>query len=480
MSAPASQQPTAAASPALSRKKYWQHLVDYKFLAAAAAGGVLGLAGINAAAAPLLAAFPGLFFQGLPYLAVPFIGLNIFKAFSSKGLMQEAGTFARFGAIMLVGFGISMGMTAALSGLLPSAAVLTGGTAAVSAGAAGFTQYILHSIVGCAAFAALYKAAKHRLSPEPQTAPEKKPGLKGTLSQAWNKAAAGILNKYTAPPIIAAGKIAHHAAHGMDYIFQKYMTWVGTPAVFAVMSKTVATTGLAGLAAFGGYYAVVASAFAAAAVTLTTATALYQIRKKNPATEQQKKASRRARRHKLKKAFQGTAKVTATALGTSSSLATMPVTKQGLKEMGVSEKTRNSVVPLGANFNMMGTSLYLGTTAGCANIIFGNEMSLTQHFNIMATSVTMAFGAPGMPASNITLLAPVMAQTGLPPSSIEKMYAMVIPGDRLLDMGQTALNVWGDMVVALGKDHRQKKARAKNIAAIRQKRLAAQNGMAPA
>lgn len=471
-------QSPALQKDATQKKQVWRQLADYKFLLAAAGGLVLGVAGVNAAAVPLLAAIPGLFFQGLPYLAVPFIGLNIFNAFSSKGLLQEAGTFARFGATMLVGFGISIGVTAALSGLLPSAAALTGGVAAVSAGAAGFSQYILHSIIGCAAFASLYKAAKQRLSPE-QSAPDSKTGPKNKFSNGLRKVTDVLLNKHTAKPIVALGKTAHHAAHIMDHGFQKFMTWVGTPAVLVLMSKTVATTGLAGIAAFGGYYAVVASGFAAAMLTLSTATAFYHLRKIAKTDPKAVQAARRIRRHKLKRAFRATAKMATTAFSTSSSLATMPVTKQSLKEMGVSAKTRNSVVPLGANFNMMGTSLYLGTTASCANIIFGNEMNLTQHFNIMATSVMTAFGAPGLPASNITLLAPVLTQTGLPPASIEKVYAMIIPGDRILDMSQTALNVWGDMVVALGKDHRQKKSRAKNIAAIREKRLSAEKAPTP-
>ena len=85
-----------------------------------------------------------------------------------------------------------------------------------------------------------------------------------------------------------------------------------------------------------------------------------------------------------------------------------------------------------------------------------------------------ALGASGIPASNITLLDPVLRQTGLQTNDINKVYTMVLPADRLLDMVQTGLNVLGDMIAAVHPDRKRVRyVRAKNIKKIREQRLAA-------
>lgn len=435
--------------PGEKPKTVFDKIHEFRFLIAAGGGMVMGLAGLSAISfVPALAAIPTAFFAALPYVAVPFISLNIFKAFSEKSILQEAGTFGRFGITMTAGFLISLGVTAAMGGLLDPTAVSGLAGAAVEAGghgAAGFSpsQYILHGIGLFAGLAALFKRAKNEMMPEGNS--------KGTglLSRAYNRVAGIFVNKYTAPYIVGAGRKLEKIADMADKGFGGYMNWLGIPAIFLMMSKTMAENGVAQLAAFGGYYAIVATGMATAAVALSAAAYAYGCRKKE---------------------FKAMAKTVGTAFSISSSMATMPVTKESLKEMGVSARTRNSVVPLGANFNMMGTSLYLGMTAACATIMFGNDPTLTQQIAVLATTLLTAFGTPGAPSSNIALLEPVLQKAGLTPAQAHKMYEVVLPIDRLADMGQTSLNVWGDMIVALGKDKRMKINRAKNIKRIRAER----------
>jgi Na+/H+-dicarboxylate symporter len=295
------------------------------------------------------------------------------------------------------------------------------------------------------AFASVYKAAKLQVNTG-YTAVQK---TGNKLRDAFNSVSHAMLNRVTAPAVVAVGKTAEKGADVMDKVFSTGMNIVGIPAIVALLSHSLATSGLSGLASYGGYYATVFAGMAVGAAGLLGAAYAYGLRGQ-----------------KLKPLL----KTSTTAFSVSSSLATMPTTKQGLKEMGVSARTRNSVVPLGANFNMLGTSLYLGTTAACANVIFGGDLSLAQYLGIATTVVATAFGIPGMPASNISLLAPVLGQTGLSGAAIQKMYEMVLPGDRILDMAQTSLNVTGDMIVALDKDRALKKDRAKNIKRIRDAR----------
>src|SRR5262249_24395360 len=62
---------------------------DSRFLLAAAGGAAIGLAGINLGLLPILGLAPAAFFGVLPWLAAPFIGLNIYKSFSQYSIMKE-------------------------------------------------------------------------------------------------------------------------------------------------------------------------------------------------------------------------------------------------------------------------------------------------------------------------------------------------------------------------------------------------------
>ena len=437
--------------PGAKHNTMLEKVKDFRFLVAAGAGVAVGMAGVSAGAAlPLLAAVPGLFFGALPYIAVPFICLNIFRAFSQKSILEEAGTFGRFAGTMTAGFLISLGVTSLMSGMLTPVDVAgmdsMAKTATELAGEAGQSfspaQYIMHGIVGSAAFASLYRATQKTRDKVSETG--------GKLSQFFNEKvfdtkAFGVIrkaaiNKYTTPVISKAGKGADKAAGMMDKFFNNYMNYLGIPAIFIMLSGTVATGGLAGMAAYGGYYLTVMAGMGAAALGLGAASYAYGCRKKQ---------------------FKSMFKTVATAFSISSSAATMPVTKESLKEIGVSEKTRNSVVPLGANFNMMGTALYLGTTAACASVMFGAPLGVVATMGVLGTVLATAFGAPGAPSSNLILLDPVLHKLGLQPAQVQKMYSIVMPVDRIFDMAQTSLNVWGDMIVAIGKDKREKKNKAK-------------------
>jgi len=97
----------------------------------------------------------------------------------------------------------------------------------------------------------------------------------------------------------------------------------------------------------------------------------------------------------------------------------------------------------------MGTSLYLGVITASSLFMFGLEPGAGQMLMAMGLAVMTAFGAPGTPSSTIIFLDPVLAKAGLAKAQAEEIFKMIIPADRLFDMGQTALNVWGDMMVAL-------------------------------
>lgn len=434
-------------------KTGWDKAWDNRFLLAAAGGAALGFAGINFALLPVLGLAPAAFFGALPWLAAPFIGLNIFKSFSQYSILKEAPTLLRFAAITGAGLAISLGVTLGMAALLPVVDPASIAAAVIpNMGSGGFSpmQYML-PIIGVFTGAALaYKRAKAVVAGE-FNAQADKPGVTGKLSRVYNATVGLAMNKYTAPLAVKAGQLGEKATEFINKAFPKFIDIVGLPAIAVLLSATMATGGLGLMGAFAGYYATAFTGLAVGFAAMGLAFYKFGARGKD---------------------FKELASAAATGFSLSSSSATMPKEREVLKAMGVSAKTRDAVIPLGGVFNMYGTSLYMGLTAFYATTMFGASPSMLEYAKTAGTVMAIALGAPGIPASNITLLDPVLQQTGLATSQIHKVYAMVLPADRILDMTQTALNVLGDMIAAVHPDRKRLRyQRVKNIKKIREMRL---------
>lgn len=429
----------------------WKVLKENRFLIAAAAGAAVGLAGINLGTLPVLSLLPGLFFGGLPWLAAPFIGLNVYKSFAHYSVVKESRTLLGFLVITVAGLAISAGVTMAMTSLLPVVNPASFAAAAIPGLAdGGFSpmQFMLPIIGLFTGAALLYKRA--RGVQDGSAGPSDGTGWRGALRRLYDRAAGLVVNGRTAPFLVKAGRLGEKAADLVNVVFPRFIDIVGIPAVAVLLSMTMATGGLGLLSTFGGYYI---TAFAGMAVGFIAMLAVYFA------------FGARA------KDFKELLKAALVGFSISSSSATMPTEKEALKAMGVSRKTREAVVPLGGVFNMYGTALYMGLTAFYALSMFGAAPTLAQYLNTALTVLVIAMGAPGIPASNITLLEPVLRQTGLEAGQINKVYTMILPADRILDMVQTALNVLGDMLPAVEQDRKRLRyVRAKNISEIRRKR----------
>lgn len=439
---------------------FWGLVKANRFLIAAAAGAVVGFAGINLGALPLLGLMPGVFFSTLPWLAAPFIGLNVYSSFSHHGIVKESRTLLGFLVITAAGLAISAGVTIVMTALLPVVNPASFAAAAIPGLASGgFSpmQFMLPIIGLFTGAALLYKRA--RGVNDGSAARDYPPGWKGTLLRVWDKAVGLVVNGRTAPFLEKAGKLGEKGTDLINRFFPRFIDVVGIPAVAVLLSMTMATGGLGLLSSFGGYYITALTGMAVGFAALLAAYFAFGARAKDFAEI-------------LKAALVG--------FSISSSSATMPTEKEALKAMGVSHKTRNTVVPLGGVFNMFGTALYMGLTAFYALSMFGAAPTLIQYLNTALTVLVIAMGAPGIPASNITLLDPVLRQTGLQSGQINKVYTMILPADRILDMVQTALNVLGDMLPAVEQDRKRLRyVRVKRIREIRRQRAEEGRDQAP-
>lgn len=132
------------------------------------------------------------------------------------------------------------------------------------------------------------------------------------------------------------------------------------------------------------------------------------------------------------------------AFTTSSSAATLPVTKRQLEqELKVSPKISGFVLPIGMTINMDGTSLYQVVAVVFISQVFGIEMSISQQMLIVLMALLSSIGAPGIPGGSIVMLVFILSSVGIP---IEGL-ALIIGIDRPLDMLRTVTNVTGDSVV---------------------------------
>ncbi|NEX16881.1 MAG: dicarboxylate/amino acid:cation symporter [Halochromatium sp.] len=135
----------------------------------------------------------------------------------------------------------------------------------------------------------------------------------------------------------------------------------------------------------------------------------------------------------------------ATALATASSAATYPVSKQTLEQnAGVSSGTTSFTLPLGATLNMDGSALYQSILLIFMAQLAGAEVSLWQALMILLLTMASSAGTAGIPGGGIAMMAFMLDLLGLP----QTYLALYLVVDRFFDYPITALNVWGDLVVA--------------------------------
>jgi len=141
-----------------------------------------------------------------------------------------------------------------------------------------------------------------------------------------------------------------------------------------------------------------------------------------------------------------------TAFSTASSTATLPVTMECANtNAGISKKSTNFVLPLGATINMDGTALYEAVAAVFIAQIYavtpeaiadGFVLDFWTMIVIAVTATLAAIGAAGIPEAGLITMMIVLNAVRLPPEYIGSILVV----DWLLDRFRTAINTFGDAV----------------------------------
>ena len=146
-----------------------------------------------------------------------------------------------------------------------------------------------------------------------------------------------------------------------------------------------------------------------------------------------------------------------TALGTSSSSATLPVTMESAEQFGGCSRTASRfVLPLGATVNMDGTALYEAVAVVFLFQAYGIPLGPIELGIIVTTATLAAVGAAGIPSAGLVTMVIVVeavnhSLSGLGPDARLLPLAavgIILGIDRILDMCRTTVNVWGDAVGA--------------------------------
>ena len=147
------------------------------------------------------------------------------------------------------------------------------------------------------------------------------------------------------------------------------------------------------------------------------------------------------------------------AFTSTSSAATIPLSKECADELGAESDVSSFVIPLGATINMDGTAIYQ-----CVATIFlatccGMTLTLGQMVTIVVTATLASIGTAGTPGAGMIMLAMVLEAMNIPVDMIMLIYGI----DRLFDMGRTCLNITGDISCALLRDRSGRARRPRRL-----------------
>ncbi|XP_062915997.1 neutral amino acid transporter B(0) [Mobula hypostoma] len=139
--------------------------------------------------------------------------------------------------------------------------------------------------------------------------------------------------------------------------------------------------------------------------------------------------------------FWGIFTALATAFGTASSSATLPLMMKCVEENnGVSKQISRFILPIGATVNMDGAALFQSVATVFIAQLNNVTLDFVQIITILVTATASSVGAAGIPAGGVLTLAIILEAVGLPTSEISLILAV----DWIVDRTCTVLNVEGD------------------------------------
>jgi Na+/H+-dicarboxylate symporter len=140
--------------------------------------------------------------------------------------------------------------------------------------------------------------------------------------------------------------------------------------------------------------------------------------------------------------LKGTGPLWATSAATTSSLASLSVALEMAEKIKLPRTVYSFTLPLGAQINKDGTSIMLSAVLLFTAQAAGIEFTLTQMATILLVGLLLSEGSGGIPGGGLVIALIFVRAFNLP----LEVAAIVGGIYRLVDMGNTTINVMGDMV----------------------------------
>ncbi|WP_425229704.1 dicarboxylate/amino acid:cation symporter [Sphingomonas sp.] len=238
-----------------------------------------------------------------------------------------------------------------------------------------------------------------------------------------------IFSVFFGVAMTAVGDKARPIVRGIDALVEvmlvvtNYVMRVSPLAVFAAMTKAVATNGLGVLLTFGKFIGSFYLGLAMLWALLLVAAYLV--------------IGRRALT-----LFRYIREPILLAFSTASSEAAYPRTLEALDRFGVPPRIASFVLPLGYSFNLDGSMMYMTFASIFIAQLAGIHLSLGQQVTMLLTLMLTSKGMAAVPRASLVVIAGTMAQFGLPEAGL----VLILAVDQFLDMGRTGTNVVGNAV----------------------------------
>lgn len=138
-----------------------------------------------------------------------------------------------------------------------------------------------------------------------------------------------------------------------------------------------------------------------------------------------------------------------TGFSINSSLATAPLTLDALRRLGVRESSARLSACVGTNFNNDGITLYEAITALFIAQAAGMNMTIGDQITILMAALAGSMGIAGIPNSGLIILTLVLKAARLPDETVQLALPIVYSIDFINARLRSAVNVMGDMQVAI-------------------------------
>jgi Na+/H+-dicarboxylate symporter len=137
-----------------------------------------------------------------------------------------------------------------------------------------------------------------------------------------------------------------------------------------------------------------------------------------------------------------TGTVWATTTATTSSLASLSVSLEVAEEMEIPRPVYSFTLPLGAQINKDGTAIFLAAVVLFTAQAAGISLAPAEYLTLFLMAFLLSTGSGGIPGGGFVVALIVVQAFNLP----LELAAIVGGIYRLVDMGNTTINVMGDMV----------------------------------